>query len=78
MLTSQNCGKFLSKKWVDERTKAMQDSDDTDQEWLELTDEQIGGVYNDDTYKIYNAPIDSETERIKYDIRDEKKYKKIY
>lgn len=67
---------FLSKQWQDEREQAMRNSaviGDYTQEELNLTDEDIGGKYNPDTFIAKTTPIDSLTESTEYDIRDDPK-----
>lgn len=74
MLCKQNSGKYLDSKWHADRERAMKHSDDTDQEWLELSDDDIGGVNNPDTFEIRTSPIDSETPSKKKDWRNQDEY----
>lgn len=70
MLCKQNSGKYLDSKWHADRERGMKHSDDTDQEWLELSDDDIGGVNNPDTFEIRTSPVDSETSDKKFDVRN--------
>ena len=74
--TSQGDGKYLTKKWHEDREKALLDQRDfTDAElaWLEVTDEPTIGVQNPDLYKVPVIPVDpnTETKGKKLDIRDD-------
>lgn len=76
MLTMQNTGKYISNKWSDERQKAMKNSDitgDYTQDELKLTDEDIGGKYNPDTYIKKTTPVDAFTTPREYDGRTDPK-----
>ena len=76
MLTKQNSGKYLSNQWQNERTNTIEDgyiSGDFSREELELTDVQIGGRFNPDTYTVKTTPIDAFTESSEYDMRNNTK-----
>lgn len=70
MLSSQNCGKYLYGRWERMRQSAMRTKSNVKQDWLELTDEQIGGVYTDEAYRAETTPVDPYTKSKKRDIRD--------
>jgi len=70
MLSSQNCGKYLYGRWDRERQTAMRTRSDNKQDWLELTDAQIGGVYTERAYQARTTPVDPYTSSKKRDIRD--------
>lgn len=74
MLCSQNCGKYLYKKFADDRAKAVENKENfTDDEltYLEITGTEGTAVHQDRTYLIATQPIDPETpqEYEKIDIR---------
>jgi len=72
MLSSNNTGKYLNQKWHKERADAMRNSavsGDYSQDELELTNTQIGGVNNPETYQIETSPVDQFTDPKTYDIR---------
>lgn len=76
VLTSQDSGKYLTKKWHSERQKALLDQRDfTDAElaWLEVTAEPTIGVGNPELYEIPFQPLDPNTESKgkKLDIRND-------
>ena len=74
--TSQDNGKYLTKKWHSERAKALIDQRDFTTEelaWLEVTNEPTIGLGNPEIYKVPFNPIDPNTESKgkKLDIRDD-------
>lgn len=76
VLTSQDNGKYLTKKWQSEREDALKDKRDyttAEQAWLEVTDEPTIGLGNPDVYKVPFDPIDPNTgtKGKKFDIRDD-------
>ncbi len=77
--TSQDNGKYLTKKWHEDRAKALIDQRDfTDEElaWLEVTNEPTIGLDNPDLYKVPFDPVDPNTARKgkKFDLRDDPRY----
>lgn len=75
-MTSQDSGKYLTKKWHEDRDKALLDQRDFTAEelaWLEVTGEPTIGVGNPDLYKVPVEPLDpnTESEGRKVDIRDD-------
>jgi hypothetical protein len=75
VLTSQDCGKYLTKTWQAERQKALMDQRDytaAELAWLEVTNEPTIGLDNPDVYKIPFEPLDPNTESggKKLDIRE--------
>ena len=48
----------------------MRDGSDTDQEWLELTDDDVSGKHSKETYETKTAPLHPDTEPHTRDIRD--------
>lgn len=76
MLSSQGSGKYLSGRWEKERQRAMRTGDvsgEYSQAQLELTNEEIGGVYIEQTYEADTSPIDPLTNPKTRDIRDSKR-----
>lgn len=78
VLTSQDSGKYLTKKWHRERADAMidkRDYTDAEQAWLEVTGEPTIGLDNPDVYKVPFDPIDPNTATggKKLDIRNDPK-----
>jgi hypothetical protein len=76
VLTSQDSGKYLTKKWHTERADAMKDKrdyTDAEEEWLEITAEPTIGLDNPDVYEVPFSPIDpnQESKGRKLDIRDD-------
>ena len=74
VLTTQDCGKYLTKKWHRERADALidkRDYTDAEQAWLEVTDEPTIGLDNPDVYEVPFNPLDpnQKTSGRKYDIR---------
>ena len=79
VLTSQDQGKYLTKKWHEDRAKALLDQRDfTSDElaWLEVTDEPTIGVHNPDNFKVPIDPVDPNTPRKgkKYDLREDPRF----
>lgn len=70
MLSSQNSGKYLYGRWERERHDAMRTRSSVNQDWLELEDSQIGGVYTKEAYEARTTPVDPYTNSKKRDIRD--------
>ena len=77
--TSVGVGKYLTKKWHEERAKALIDQRDfTDEElvWLEVTNEPTIGLDNPEIYKVPFDPIDpnTPTKGKKFDLREDPRY----
>jgi hypothetical protein len=74
VLSTANDGKYLSKKWQEDRQAALVDrSRFTADEltWLEITSTQGIVIEADDRlYQADTVPLDPLTRRSKYDIRD--------
>lgn len=73
MLSSRNSGKYLSGRWSRERDRAMRDGSTTDQDWLELSDNDVSGRHSKETYETETTPVDPLTEPKTRDIRDNPK-----
>ena len=61
VLTSANSGKYLLKRWHEQRAEAMEDRTQFSQEeldWLEIGANDGLGEFNDDNFKTINQPID--------------------
>lgn len=69
MLSSQNSGRYLYGRWARDRQTAMKTRSDDKQDWLELEDDQIGGVYTNEAYRAETSPVDPYTHSKKRDIR---------
>ena len=71
-LSTDNDGKYMTRKWNEDRAKALvYPSHFTAVElaWLEVTATTDTGAFNPDLYMIETHPDDSRTESTKYDIR---------
>lgn len=79
VLTSQDQGKYLTKRWHEMRAKALKDQRDftaAELAWLEVTNEPTIGPDNPDIYKVTIDPVDPNTTRRskKYDLRDDPRF----
>ena len=63
----------MSGRWSRERDRAMRDGSTTDQDWLELSDNDVSGRHSKETYETETTPVDPLTEPKTRDIRDNPK-----
>jgi hypothetical protein len=71
-LTTQNSGKYLTKRWHEARAKAIEDRTQfsaEELEWLELSPDDGWGKFNKDNFKMMTQPIDQFGTPKTYDIR---------
>lgn len=65
MLSSRDTsGKYCSRKWSDDRSRAMADDSsftDAEKTFLDISGSDGGGMYDDRTYKTKSNPVDPET-----------------
>lgn len=76
MLSSQGNGKYLNGRWERERQAAMRTgvvSGEYSQAKLELSDEQVGGVNADETFRADTSPVDPISTPKTRDIREHPK-----
>ncbi len=71
-LSTDNAGKRMTRKWNEDRTRALVHPDeftDVELEWLEVVGRPATNDLNPDMFIIKTQPDDSRTEPTDYDIR---------